>query len=219
MEESQGDNFKLNNTTVSVAEIEFLDILKESDSIVTWHVSVRGQQYVMKVYHTFEDEVEIDFSLYRNEATAYQRLQFHGLCDRGCIPCFYGAIESLNPAIHPQSLSHFIADKLRPSAVLIEYVPGMRELDMATYTKGRWAVALDILKMIHQAGVVHEDATDSHNVMVCPESERVLWIDFDRARTVELKGEVVFVGKEMQDLEFRAVVGIGRDLEDGQVKD
>lgn len=51
------------------------------------------------------------------------------------------------------------------------------------HTQKTAAALLEILHKIHDAGVCHSDPYP-RNMVVQPETDRVLWIDLDRAQTV-----------------------------------
>ena len=59
----------------------------------------------------------------------------------------------------------------------------MKQIGLETYTEDRAAALLSIIQQIHEAGICHCDPYP-RNMMVQPETDRVLWIDFDRAQTV-----------------------------------
>ena len=114
--------------------------------------------------------------------------------------------------------SHFAQDEIPPCAIILEYIPDLHELNTVTYSPKRWEEALRILAMIHNAGVLHNDIAT--NVMiqcttggattsgVAEGGERVLWLDFDRAETVEEGKE----GSAKFAEEMELAVNIGRDL-------
>lgn len=116
------------------------------------------------------------------ESTAYRRLKGKGLCEEHVVPDFYGVIEQMDPVLWQPHLDQFLKDRLRPRAVLIEHVPGLRQIDLLTYSDHALAKLKVILADIHEARVLHED-TYPRNMMVQENSDRVLWIDFDRAQT------------------------------------
>ncbi|OJI84684.1 hypothetical protein ASPTUDRAFT_40698 [Aspergillus tubingensis CBS 134.48] len=80
-------------------------------------------------------------------------------------------------------LNKFLQDKHRPNAILLEFIPNMKQIGLETYTEDRAAALLSIIQQIHEAGICHCDPYP-RNMMVQPETDRVLWIDFDRAQTV-----------------------------------
>ena len=108
------------------------------------------------------------------------RLQERSLCNRGYVPDFYGVIEHMKPADHLPYLRDFLGDS--PNAILLEYVPGIRPISLANYSKRRLDKLRSILSEIHDAGIIHGDPYP-RNIMVQESSDRVLWIDFDRAQT------------------------------------
>lgn len=118
------------------------------------------------------------------ERAAYRRLKEKGLCQQGVIPDFYGVIEQIDPAAWQPHLRKFLEDKIRPNAVLIEYIPNMQELTLSNFLEERVDRLYGILKAIHQAGVFHSDAYP-RNMMIQEDTGRVLWIDFDRAQTLQ----------------------------------
>lgn len=123
-----------------------------------------------------------EFDMFISECAAYRRLKARGLCEEQVIPDFYGVIEDIDPLLWQPHLDQFLKDKLRPRAVLIEYVPGLQTIDLSTYSEYRLAKFKIILTHIHEARVLHDDPMP-RNMMVHEDSDRVLWIDFDRAQT------------------------------------
>ncbi|GLB04928.1 hypothetical protein AtubIFM57258_010954 [Aspergillus tubingensis] len=173
---------------VKPSEVEFLETLKESKYSVVFKVRFQETLCVMKVYHDREPN-ELDppdriVNLFISESTAYHRLEYKGLCQRGVIPNFYGTIRKIQPADWPD-LHMFLNDRLPPNAVLIEYIPNLQQIDLSNYSPQRLANLREILDDIHAAGVLHADPKPRNMmVSVAEEEERVLWIDFDSAQTV-----------------------------------
>lgn len=110
------------------------------------------------------------------------RLREHGFCDRGDIPDFYGLIEHINPVQHLPHLQDFIEDTLFVNAILMEYIPDVHPIDLSNYSEKRLHKLGQILLEMHRAGVYHGDPYP-RNMMVQVKSDRVLWMDFDRAQT------------------------------------
>lgn len=79
-------------------------------------------------------------------------------------------------------MKEFLNDRLPPNAILIEYVPNLHRIDLSTFSTARTQKIRKILEEIHKAGVYHGDPFP-RNMMVQEDSDRVLWIDFDRAQT------------------------------------
>ncbi|KAL1963351.1 hypothetical protein VTN77DRAFT_8472 [Rasamsonia byssochlamydoides] len=176
---------------ITLADITFIQQLKQSESSCIFQVSVHGKICVMKVYHAIErshaDPPGREIDIFLCESNAYRRLKMKGLCQRGVIPDFYGVIENIDPTLGQPHLDPFLKDKLRPNAVLIEYIPNIRQIDLSTFSETRIARLRAILDEIHQAWVYHGDPY-LRNMMVQEDSDRVMWIDFDRAQILSENG-------------------------------
>lgn len=141
------------------------------------------------------------------EKTAYTRLKEHGLCARKIVPDYYGYLEKLDLNRWEGShLDDFRDDKIPPSAVFMEYIPNMKKLDLETYSKLRIESFISGMELIHGARIEHNDIRP-RNMMIAFEpdgTERVVWIDFDRARTYDLvsltEQEVGYPAREMEEL-------------------
>lgn len=116
------------------------------------------------------------------ESTAYGHLKEKGFCQQGVVPDFYGVIEQIDPTSCQPFLKRFLKDKLLPNAIIIEYIPDLHEIDLSTFSEYRVATLRSILKSIPGVGIYHGDPYP-RNMMVQENSERVLWIDFDRVQT------------------------------------
>ena len=77
----------------------------------------------------------------------------------------------------------FLDDSWSPSAVLIEYVANMHQMDLSTFSKSRLASLRAILGEIHDAKVLHDDVYPRNMMVVPGQPDRILWIDFDSAQT------------------------------------
>ena len=120
-------------------------------------------------------------------------------------------MEELDPKNFLPHLAAFQDDKNLPCAIILEYIPGMRDFDTITYTPERWEKAVDGLKMIHEAAILHADLYPK-NAMITPENpERVLWIDFDRAESYKL-GHLTQKQKEWMNFELECAVDLGNCL-------
>lgn len=120
-------------------------------------------------------------NLFVCESTAYSRLKARGLCERGIVPDFYGTVTNIQAATWP-SLHMFVGDKFPANAVLIEYVPGMKPIDLSNFSLQSLRELGHILGEIHHAGVLHGDPKP-RNMMISRDRGRALWIDFDSAQT------------------------------------
>ncbi|KAL2375724.1 hypothetical protein RJZ90_007918 [Blastomyces dermatitidis] len=121
--------------------------------------------------------------IHEREATAYRRLQVHGVAEKGYVPQFYGSMEKLEPEFWQPNLNMFINDTELPSAIFIEYIPNMRQLHLDTFSKDCMAKFVQAIKAITAALVMHNDLK-ARNFMVTP-GERVVLLDFNRARTYD----------------------------------
>ncbi|KAE8405581.1 hypothetical protein BDV37DRAFT_293044 [Aspergillus pseudonomiae] len=162
---------------LNLSDCDFISCEKESETSSVFQVSLQGRRCLMKVYHTIEKQPwhptyrEVDPFLC--ESAAYQ----------GVVLDFYGVIEQIDPLQWQPHLNRFLKDKLLPNAVLLEFIPNIKQIDLATYTEDRAAALLQIIHQIHDAGVCHGDPYPQ-NMVVQPETGRVLWIDIYRAQTV-----------------------------------
>ncbi|PYH32028.1 uncharacterized protein BO87DRAFT_441517 [Aspergillus neoniger CBS 115656] len=150
---------------LNLSDLGFIRCVKESQTSSVFQVSLQGRLCLMKV------------------SVAYVRLKERGLCQQGIVPDFYGVIDQLDPMQWQPHLNKFLKDKHRPNAILLEFFPHLKQIGLETYTEDRAAALLSIIQQIHEAGICHCDPYP-RNIMVQPETDRVLWIDFDRAQTV-----------------------------------
>ncbi|OJJ68165.1 hypothetical protein ASPBRDRAFT_58207 [Aspergillus brasiliensis CBS 101740] len=171
---------------ITLSEVTVIETIKTSPVSCIFR-TVWGDKFcILKVYHTPEpgsrSNRNRETDPFKCESTAYMRLQEYGLCDRGHIPDFYGIIKQINPVRYLPYLQDFVADTLYPNAILMEYIPDIHPIDLSNYSEKRLHKLQQILLEIHQAQVYHGDPYP-RNMMVQTTSDRVLWMDFDRART------------------------------------
>ncbi|KAE8383872.1 hypothetical protein BDV26DRAFT_250938 [Aspergillus bertholletiae] len=171
---------------INLSAIEYVGQIRSSESSCIFRTRWRGRDCIMKVYHSIEashaDPTDREVDIFRCESKAYTRLKAHGLCDEGYVPDFYGLIKQINPMEWSPHLQEFLKDRLPPNAVLLEYVPNLQKIDLSTFSIERVHKLRQILSEIHRAGIYHGDPFP-RNMMVQKSSDRVLWIDFDRAQT------------------------------------
>jgi hypothetical protein len=120
-------------------------------------------------------------------------------------------MENPDPVVFQPHLDAFSNDKYLPCAILLEYIPQMRDIDTITYSEERWERAVEGIELIHEALVLHKDTYPKNTVITSDHPERVLWIDFDRAETYE-EDHVAPKQKDWIDLEFECIVDMGRLL-------
>lgn len=149
-----------------------------------------------------------------DEIQAYERLQAHGFNegDNGYIPQFYGVIDDFDRSLLPSPAPVTLEDSRGAGAILLEYIPGLQTLDAQTYTRDRWRRMLEILQMIHEAGILHNDI-GTHNMGVSAAIERVLWLDFDLATTFDEKTiQTAWQQEQLKKHEMEIAASIGEEL-------
>lgn len=87
-----------------------------------------------------------------------------------------------HPSFQPH-LRKFLEDEYPPSAIFVEYIPNLEMIHLHNYTKARMDNLVNGILEIHKAFVLHNDASPRNMLVVKDDPERVVWIDFDRART------------------------------------
>ncbi|KAL4969494.1 uncharacterized protein BDV14DRAFT_84402 [Aspergillus stella-maris] len=143
------------------SEITFHKKLAASTFAYVFLVSIRGQACVMKVHHGvgprkyYDTERELDIHVL--EATAYRRLQDKGVCDRGIVPRFLGAMRKFDPSLCLPQLRKFVRDEHLPSALFLEYIPNMEPLQLHNFTTERADNLMEGIRQIHNALVLHND--------------------------------------------------------------
>src|SRR5271154_5509458 len=148
------------------------------------------------------DSPDRDVNIFRCERDAYRRLKAKGFCKRGVIPDFYGVIEWIEPREWGPHLDMFLDDSWSPSAVLIEYVAEMHQMDPSTFSKSRLASLRAILGEFHEAKVFHSDADPRNIMVVSGKPDRVLWIDFDSAQTLPENKPLTPMQQEWVEMEI-----------------
>lgn len=73
----------------------------------------------------------------------------------GAVPYYHSYFERLNPADFDLHLKHFTTDKHQPPTILLEFLPGVEELNCASYSEGRFEKAVRALGEVHRALVQH----------------------------------------------------------------
>ncbi|OJI85572.1 hypothetical protein ASPTUDRAFT_55191 [Aspergillus tubingensis CBS 134.48] len=152
---------------LDLPDIDFVEQIKSSTSSCIFRTRWRNRDCILKV---------------RWESQAYIRLKAHGLFHKGSIPDFYSLVTGINPNKWLPYLNEFFDENLLPNAILIEYIPNLQQIGLYTFCKERVNKLHQILADIHQAGVYHADPY-ARNMMVQEGSDRVLWLDFNRAQT------------------------------------
>ncbi|PKY02229.1 hypothetical protein P168DRAFT_329187 [Aspergillus campestris IBT 28561] len=172
---------------VDPRNIIFKRELSTSEFSTIFLVTARNQTCVMKVHRGrgprryYEPDRELDNHVL--ESTAYRRLKDQGLCDRGIVPDFLGSLRKFDPKICSPHLDMFLEDEYDPSAIFLEYIPVMEMVHLHNFTEGRMDGFIEGVREIHKAMVLHDDPRPRNMMIVRGDPERVMWMDFDRAKT------------------------------------
>ncbi|KAL2825165.1 serine/threonine protein kinase [Aspergillus cavernicola] len=161
----------LHSLDLDPSRIQIVREITRSNASSIFALDLDGRKYVLKVYHGNGDP----------RYTEKGRAAISGACERWFVPCFYGDINQVDPAAFQPALQHFAEDKLKPSAILLEYLPNAESLNCVNYSDTLYTQAMEGMKDIHKAGVVHEDVYPKDIVRGKP--DRLVWIDFDVATT------------------------------------
>jgi serine/threonine protein kinase len=142
-----------------------------------------------------------DLCRYRCESQTYEALCSRGVCGSGFVPLFYGTYENLDPELFGNSLDSFKNDRRRPSAILTQYLPGATSLTAKNVTPGLLQQAIEGLKAIHSAWVIHNDAEPKNALVV---SNRIVWVDFDVSIVFfgEKRGDLILADEIESEVEF-----------------
>jgi serine/threonine protein kinase len=175
-------------TDVDPSRINIIREITRSDASSIFEVDLDGQKYALKLFHDNGDpgytEKGRDLNRFRCESNAYKKLLTSGVCDRSFVPKFYGYIDRVDPAIFHPALKHFTQDKLKPRAILLEYLPNAESLNCVNYVDTLYPQAIKGMKEIHRAGVHHRDVYPRNLLLVRGNPDRLVWIDFDVATTL-----------------------------------
>jgi|SRR5579862_1214462 len=121
---------------------------------------------------------------YNKEVDAYRFLYHYNVPDQGIVPKIFGVIPTLNKKAIGKLLGESMPEDapiaLPAAAVVMEYIQGAQPASPKNMTLVTAKRALDGLRTIHEAHVLHEDA-EARNLLVFPEAERAVWIDFSSA--------------------------------------
>ena len=141
----------------------------------------------LKLFHNDGDpgytEKGRDLDRFRCELNTYKKLLTSGVCARGFVPKFYGYTDRMDPAAFHPALQYFARDKLKPRAILLEYLPDTEGLNCVNYSDELYPQAIEGMKEIHRAGVHHQDIYPKNILLVHGHPDRLVWIDFDVATT------------------------------------
>lgn len=124
---------------IDISRIKIITEIARSDASSIFEVDLDGQKYALKLFHDNGDpgytEKGRDLNRFRCESNAYKKLLASGACESGFIPIFYGYIDRVDPAAFHPALKHFSRDKLKPRAILLEYLPNAESLNCVNYSE------------------------------------------------------------------------------------
>jgi hypothetical protein len=100
------------------------------------------------------------------ESTAYRRLMEAGICQRGITPKLYGNIENLDPTQCLPHLEAFVNDPGPPTAIFLEYIPGIRPIHWSNYNAKRMQNFARGMEEIQKALVLHGDVNPRNMMAV-----------------------------------------------------
>ncbi|KAJ5177864.1 uncharacterized protein N7500_000563, partial [Penicillium coprophilum] len=206
-------------THLDISKIHISREIIRSDASSIFEVDLDGKKYTLKVFHDNGDpgyaENGRDLNRFRCESNAYEKLRASGVCTHGFIPEFHGYIDRIDPVAFSPTLQHFAHDKLKPKAIILEYLPNAESLNCVNYSDTLYPQAIEGMKEIHRAGVHHRDIYPKNLLLVRGTPDRLVWIDFDVATTF------TNLGPEELDLceyEIALVKGFGEALRDDQAE-
>ncbi|KAL4772073.1 hypothetical protein BDW60DRAFT_216777 [Aspergillus nidulans var. acristatus] len=195
---------------IAPADIHIKREINRSEASSVYEIELDGATYAMKLFHDNGDpgytKKGRDLNRFRCELNAYRNLHARGVCQKGFVPFFYGHIDQLDPSALNPPLEHFLRDKNRPSAIILEYLANAESLNCVNYSEDRYSDAIDGIKAIHAAFVLHQDIYPK-NILITP--DRMVWMDFDVATTFSEMGTFE---KEQCRYETELVVNFGEKL-------
>ncbi|PYI09833.1 hypothetical protein BO78DRAFT_362358 [Aspergillus sclerotiicarbonarius CBS 121057] len=163
--------------------LKFCASLQHSQASSIYEVMLNNDRYCLKVYHDNGDpgyaQDGRDLNRFRCEINAYGNLQVGGVCRKGVVPRYIGYIDQIDPALYRPHLDHFANDINKPRGILLEFLPNTERLNCVNYSDNRFQVAMQGLKEIHQAKVLHNDPYPRNILIVHGDPERIVWVDFD----------------------------------------
>ncbi|KAI9924689.1 hypothetical protein ASPWEDRAFT_172348 [Aspergillus wentii DTO 134E9] len=193
---------------IKPAEIIFKEKLYSSQHSIIFLVTIRNiTQHHGRGPRLYYESANRELDIHIVEATAYHRLKQFGLCDRGIVPNFLGTMRKFNPSLCRPHLDTFLEDEYPPSAIFLEYIPGLEMIYLNNYTPQRMDNLVTGIQEIHKAGVLHADPKPRNMMVVAGDAERVVWLDFDRSYTYTLGSMTEQEQARLENEEVR-IVGI-----------
>ncbi|KIP05265.1 hypothetical protein PHLGIDRAFT_162084 [Phlebiopsis gigantea 11061_1 CR5-6] len=191
--------------------LEFLEAINPTGNTVVFKVRAGERICLLKVfrdrevsmfgYRKPEERPTHPLKRFAREKLAYEHLLRFGACDKGAVPRCFGWLEltaeERDSLVTLPNLTdqwhHLHKDDGLPKALLLEYIDDAEQMTIDSITLERADKALRALYHIHAAHVLHNDV-HGRNILV-GSGGRVVWIDFDAARTVNQSTESRPVGR------------------------
>ncbi|KAL4936944.1 hypothetical protein BDV06DRAFT_232917 [Aspergillus oleicola] len=204
---------------MDLPKLQIVREITRSESSTIFEATLSEKTYALKVYHDNGDpgytEKGRDLNRFRCELNAYQKLSAHGVDKRGFVPYYYGHLNSVDPADFQPFLQHFAEDKLKPKAILLEYLPNAESLNCVNYSEVLYPQVIERLQEIHKAGVHHQDIYPKNILLVPGDPDRLVWVDFDVATTFDEPGPQQIADSEY---EIALVKGLRELLKEDQAQ-
>jgi serine/threonine protein kinase len=149
---------------------------------------------------------------YTKEVNAYRLLYHFGVPETGIVPTIYGVL----PEVDGNKLDGIIEDEvpvdapitLPASLIVMEYIEGERP-SLENINPKRAIRILKALRKIQMAHILHGD-TEGRNILVCPSSGRLVWIDFSDAEVNHLANHGIEELNYIQSYLFQELVHLAR---------
>ncbi|KAJ5375179.1 hypothetical protein N7517_007185 [Penicillium concentricum] len=159
--------------SIELANVKFVEVIKETDSLYLCRTRWQGKDCVLKVFSPYKWDRPEDFA----NAHLY-------LISMGVVENIDPEAEGWQPQLkefHDKTFPQCLDPKARPNGVLMEYIPDLKMFDLSNYTEQRARSLHRLLNDIHDAGIVHLDIYP-RNMLIQGDSDRVLLIDYELAQ-------------------------------------
>ncbi|PGH07421.1 hypothetical protein GX51_01720 [Blastomyces parvus] len=127
------DNFRIE---IDPTKIKFIKELKTSEASSIFHFHNNEDP-------GYADDGVRDLNRACCEIRAYCALKCAGICDEGYVLQFYGYTFTLDPTVFAPHLNAFQRDAGFPSAIMMEYLLDLLEMNCVTYSKTRMTQAVE----------------------------------------------------------------------------
>jgi serine/threonine protein kinase len=200
-------------TDISDADVDLLPILPKNVALSSPRFLARSHHshvYTIDVTHRGTTNAAILKIFpkqlkhrYIKETDAYRYLHHYGAPGEGAVPRIYGTLPSISKKQLDKLLGESIPDDAPittpASGILMEYFQGAVKPTSENMTAGLAKAAVEALQLIHSSHVLHGDA-EGRNLLLYPETGRVVWIDFSSAsinRHMRAAGQEMSAAKQL----------------------